>query len=85
MNNFASMRKAELIEEIEKKNKELEELNQEFKKLEKYKIYEDMANELGAMRIAIINSGFSVEKAEEYVGELLKHSIQLDIARLRRG
>lgn len=56
--------KTELLEEIEAKNKEIKDLKAEVDKLERYKKYEDMANEIAAMREAFINSGFS--KSESY-------------------
>jgi hypothetical protein len=56
--------KTELLEEIEAKNKEIKDLKAEVDKLERYKKYEDMANEIATMREAFINSGFS--KSESY-------------------
>lgn len=61
---MATKTKAELMEEIKTKNNEIKDLKNEIEKLERYKQYEDMANEFGAMREAFVNSGFS--KAEGF-------------------
>lgn len=55
--------KAMLLEEIEQKNEELKGLKKEIEKLEKYKQYEDMANELKAMYDSFVNSGFDETQA----------------------
>ena len=61
---MANKTKAELLEEIEAKNKEVKDLKVEVEKLERYTKYEDMADEIAAMREAFVNSGFS--KSEAY-------------------
>lgn len=61
---MANKTKAELLEEIEAKNKELKGLKEEVEKLERYKQYEGAANEIAAMREAFVNAGFS--KTESY-------------------
>ena len=61
---MANKTKTELLEEIEAKNKEIKDLRVEVEKLERYKKYEDMADEIAAMREAFVNSGFS--KSESY-------------------
>jgi hypothetical protein len=61
---MANKTKTELLEEIEAKNKEIKDLKAEVDKLERYKKYEDMADEIAAMREAFVNSGFS--KSESY-------------------
>lgn len=57
--------KAELLEEIDKKNKEIKELNQEVEKLERYKIYDNTSNEIKAVHDSFVNSGFTDKQAFE--------------------
>lgn len=52
-----------LLQEIEEKEQELASLRKEIKNLERYKGYEDIANEVKAMHDAFMNSGFSDEQA----------------------
>lgn len=61
---MANKTKTELLEEIDAKNKEIKDLKVEVEKLERYKKYEDMADDIAAMREAFVNSGFS--KSESY-------------------
>lgn len=60
---MATKTKAELLEEIEVKNKEIKGLKNEIVKLERYKTYEDMADELGAVRESFLKAGFSKTEA----------------------
>lgn len=55
--------KQELIEELENKHTEILELNLELEKLNKYKKYEDMANELYAIQQCLMDAGFTREEA----------------------
>ena len=61
---MANKTKTELLKEIENKNEEIKGLKEEIKKLDRYKSYEDAANEVAAMREAFVNAGFS--KSESY-------------------
>lgn len=70
---MANKTKAELMEEINVRNKEIEKLNEEIKKLERYKVYQDSADELAAVRLSYIKAGFS--EAEAF--ELTKMMIQM--------
>lgn len=70
---MANKTKAELMEEINVRNKEIEKLNEEIKKLERYKVYQDGADELAAVRLSYIKAGFS--EAEAF--ELTKMMIQM--------
>ena len=70
---MANKTKAELMEEINFRNKEIEKLNEEIKKLERYKVYQDSADELAAVRLSYIKAGFS--EAEAF--ELTKMMIQM--------
>ena len=62
---MANKTKAELMEEINVRNKEIEKLNEEIKKLERYKVYQDSADELAAVRLSYIKAGFSEAEAFE--------------------
>lgn len=63
--------KDELMTELEAKETEIKELKDDLKKLEKYKQYEDTANEMKALHDAFMNSGFSDEQAFALVNNLL--------------
>lgn len=63
--------KDELMTELEAKENEIKELKEDLKKLEKYKQYEDMANEMKAMHDAFMNSGFSDEQAFALVNNMI--------------
>lgn len=45
-----SKTKTELMEEIETKNKEIKDLKKEIEKLDRFKVYEETANEIAAVR-----------------------------------
>lgn len=68
---MANKTKTELLEEIEAKNKEIKDLKVEVEKLERYKKYEDMADEIAAMREAFVNSGFSKSEAYDMTKSML--------------
>lgn len=55
--------KNELMEEIEKKNEEIRSLEEEAKRLEKYKTYDNSAEELKGVMDSYIRVGFSEEQA----------------------
>ena len=65
---MATKTKTELMEEIKAKNDEIQELKNEVKKLERFKQYEDMTDEMAVLRDSFVNSGFT--KAEAF--EMLK-------------
>ncbi len=71
---MATKTKNELLEEIENKNEELKNLKAEVEKLEKYKKYDDCANEARAVYISFINSGFSEEQSFEILKIMLNNS-----------
>lgn len=60
---MATKTKNELMEEIEKKNEEIRSLEEEVKRLERYKTYDDSAEELKAVMDSYIRAGFSEEQA----------------------
>lgn len=57
--------KNELLEEIEKKNEEIEVLKADIEKLEKYRKYDEMADEVKAINDSFVRSGFTEQKAFE--------------------
>lgn len=60
-----------LLQEIEEKEQELEELRKEIKDLERYKSYEDVADEIKAMHTAFMNSGFSDDQAFALLNKIM--------------
>lgn len=60
---MATKTKAELMEEIKTKNDEIKDLKNEIEKLERYKTYTNYADEMGAMRQAFVDAGFSKTEA----------------------
>ena len=65
------MTKAELVKEIHHAHEHIQEMEAQIKNLERYKQYEDMANEMKAMHTAFMNSGFSDEQAFEMMKMLV--------------
>lgn len=63
--------KAELMEEIEAKNSEIKDLKKEMAALERYKQYDEAANELKAMHDSFINAGFSRDEASRLMLKLI--------------
>lgn len=57
--------KNELLEEIEQKNEEIEVLKADIEKLEKYRKYDEMADEVKAINDIFIRSGFAEQQAFE--------------------
>lgn len=60
---MATKTKNELLEEIEQKNTEIAELNEEIKKFDKYKQYDESADELRALFDSFVRTGFSDDQA----------------------
>lgn len=60
---MANKTKAELTDEVKAKNDEIKELKAEIEKLDRYKKYEEMANEIAAVRDSFVNAGFSKTEA----------------------
>ena len=57
--------KNELLEEIEQKNEEIEVLKADIDKLEKYRKYDEMADEVKAINDNFVRSGFTEQQAFE--------------------
>ena len=57
--------KNELLEEIEQKNVEIEMLKADVEKLEKYRKYDEMADEIKAINDSFVRSGFTEQQAFE--------------------
>lgn len=75
------MTKAELLKEIEFAHNHIREMECRLERMEYYKQYEDMADELKAMHTAFMNSGFTNEQAYD----LLKTMTQAAIPTALRG
>ena len=61
--NPNKMTKAQMIEEIENARGHIYKMESQLKNLERYKQYEDAADELKALHTAFMNSGFTNEQA----------------------
>ena len=70
--NRNRMTKAQLLEEIKIAEEHIHNMEDQLKNLEKYKQYEDMANEMKALHTAFMNSGFSDEQAFDMVKMLIQ-------------
>ena len=57
--------KNELLEEIEQKNEEIEVLKADIEKLEKYRKYDEMADEIKAINDSFVHSGFTEQQEFE--------------------
>lgn len=57
--------KNELLEEIEQKNEEIEVLKVDIEKLEKYRKYDEIAEEVKTINDSFIRSGFTEQQAFE--------------------
>lgn len=73
--NPTKMTKAELLKEIEFAHNHIREMEGRLERMEHYKQYEDMADELKAMHTAFMNSGFTNEQAFDMVKTLTNAAI----------
>ena len=71
---MANKTKAELLKEIEGKNAEIKALKKDIEKLDRYKIYEEGANELAAARNAFVEAGFTKVEAFELVKGVMNNA-----------
>lgn len=72
---MATKTKTELLEEIKTKNEEIQDLKNEVKKLERFKQYEAMTDEMAALRDSFVNSGFTKEEAFELVKNIISNAV----------
>lgn len=72
MANYRKTTKEMLIERLEEVEAERDQLKSEMEKLERYKKYEEVADEMGAMKEAFVNSGFSEDQAFQVIVTLLQ-------------
>jgi len=77
----APMSKEQILMEIKKAHATIHEMEDRLKNLERYKEYEDMANEIKAVHTAFMNSGFSNEQAYD----LLKTTIAAAMPSVMKG
>ena len=68
--------KDELLEAIEQKNEEIEVLNNEIKRLEEYKKYDEMANESKVIMDSFVRAGFSEEQAFKIFLTVIANSLK---------
>lgn len=73
---MATKTKVELLEEIEVREAEIKGLKNEVKKLERFKQYENMTDELAILRDSFVNSGFSKAEAFEMVKIIIQHGVK---------
>lgn len=66
--------KAELLEELETKSTEIADLKKELKDLERYKQYEECADEIAAVKNAFVHAGFSNDQAFQLVIEFIRNA-----------
>ena len=62
----------ELLQQITEKNSEILKLKNEIEKLEKYKAYENAANELKAVHDCFVNEGFTQKQSFELLKVVMK-------------
>lgn len=75
--------KAELLEELEQANQNVRDLKNEIKNLERYKQYENAADELKALYTAFMNSGFTNEQAFEMLKMLVGPTVSAALRGMR--
>ena len=68
---MARQTKEELMEIIEQKNEEIAGLNEEIKRLDRYKQYDDMADEFKALYDSFVRSGFTDDQAFVLLGQAM--------------
>lgn len=80
-NNMATTKKtkAELEKELESVKATKAELEKELKNLEKYKQYENMADEIHAIYISFVNAGFSNEQAYDLIKTAMLCANQINL------
>lgn len=62
---MSTKQRNELLEEIEQKNEEIKALKAEIDKLEKYRKYDETADEIKAINDGFVRSGFTEQQAFE--------------------
>lgn len=73
--------KTMLLEEIEAKNEEIKALKEEVKRVERYKQYEESANEIAALRDSFINAGFTKTEANNLLIVTLTNAMKNQFGR----
>lgn len=66
------MTKDQLLDLIEKKNKEIVELHKTIERNERYAQYDEMADKIMAVTNSFINVGYSREEAVELTKEMIR-------------
>ena len=63
--------RAELLDLIDEKDAEIKDLKEEIKNLEKYEKYKEVADEMKAIHMAMVDTGFTEEQAFELMKTLI--------------
>lgn len=71
----------DLLREIENKNNEIKALKNDIQRLDRYKQYEDAANEMAALRESFVAAGFSKAEAFELVKTTMKSAFTMGFKR----
>ena len=72
MASYGKTTKERLIEKLEEVEAERDRLKSDLEKLRKYEKYEEVADEMGAMKEAFVNSGFTEDQAFQVIITLLQ-------------
>lgn len=81
---MANKTKADLMEEIKAKNNEIKDLQAEIEKLERYKVYQEAADDLAAIRKSYTEAGFSETEAFELTKMMVQLAAANPFAKLTR-
>ena len=73
--------KQTLLDIIAEKEADIANLHKEIDKLEKYKSYQDMADELKALHACFMNSGFNEEQAFALIKTLVENTMKTTFGR----
>lgn len=70
--------KAQLLEEIEELKDVIKHNEEEIKKLERFKVYENCASDLAAFRDSLIDEGFTEEQAFELAKQMIVSAAEMN-------
>ena len=70
--DYGKTTKQRLIEKLEEVEQERDRLKSDIAKLKKYEKYEEIADELGAMKSAMVGAGFTEDQAFQMIITLIQ-------------
>ena len=73
--NYSKTTKERLIEKLEEVEAERDRLKSDLEKLKKYEQYENIADEMGAIRDAFVGAGFTEDQAFQMIMLFVQKSI----------